>query len=78
VEGWRPLSREQFRALRRGQPLQDRRGRRWFVTAAPRDEAGLAQVVVRSGDLVRRVNERWADDYALVEDQAPGPAGSPE
>jgi hypothetical protein len=29
---------------------------------------GLARVVLRAGDHVRHVDERFADDYALVEE----------
>ena len=65
---WQPMSREQFGELVRGQRLQDRQGQLWTIIAEPREEGGLAHVVMRSGDLVRRVNERYADDYMLVED----------
>jgi hypothetical protein len=34
--------------------------------------AGWRHIVLRSGDNVKRVIERWADDYQLVEDQAAG------
>jgi hypothetical protein len=61
------MSREQFVRLPRGQRLQDRRGRVWTVTVEPFQEHGLGQLVIRSGDLVRRVNERFADDYMLLE-----------
>jgi hypothetical protein len=36
-------------------------GARW-----PHQVGGLDHVVIRSGDLVRRVNERWADEYRVV------------
>lgn len=65
---WEPMSRAQFRELERGRRLRDRRGRVWTTTSEPREEGGLAHVMIRSGDLVRRVNERYADDYELVED----------
>jgi hypothetical protein len=39
------------------------------VHAEPRQVGGLDHVVIRSGDLVRRVNERWADDCPVVADQ---------
>jgi hypothetical protein len=64
---WQPMSREQFGELVRGQRLQDRQGQLWTITAEPREEGGLAHVM-RSGDLVRRVNERYVDNYMLVED----------
>ncbi len=60
------MSLEQFAELQRGERLRDRQGRAWTVTAEPFQQHGLAHVVVRSGDLVRQVNERWADDYALL------------
>jgi hypothetical protein len=69
---WQPMSREQFSRLRRGQRLEDRRGRVWTVTAEPREEHGLSHVVIRSGDLVRRINERWSDEYALLAEEDPG------
>ncbi len=65
---WQPVSREQFGDLERGQRLRDRQGRAWTITAEPHEEDGLAHVMMRSGDLVRRVSERYADDYMLVED----------
>jgi hypothetical protein len=64
---WQPMSREQFAQLQRGERLQDHRGRVWFVTAASREQHGQAHVILRSGDLVRRVQEGWADDYMLAE-----------
>jgi hypothetical protein len=51
----------------RGQrPVRQPSGSRWAlpdvsVSGCP------GQVVMRSGDLVRRVNERFADDYMLLE-----------
>jgi hypothetical protein len=43
-----------------------------MVAAPPHQEHGLAQVVIRSADLVRRVNERRADDYgSLAEEDTP-------
>ncbi len=60
-----PMSREEFAELQRGQKLRDRKGWVWTVIAETHQEHGLEYVVVRSGDLVRRVNERRADDYAL-------------
>jgi hypothetical protein len=33
---------------------------------------GLSQVVLRAGDHVRQVDERFADDYALVEETDSG------
>jgi hypothetical protein len=45
---WRPPTREQFAELERGARLRDRRGRVWVVTAAPFQEHGLGQVILRS------------------------------
>jgi hypothetical protein len=43
-----------------------------MVAAPPHQAHGLAQVVIRSADLVRRVNERRADDYgSLAEEDTP-------
>jgi hypothetical protein len=63
---WQPLSRAEFRELRRDQQLRERRGRIWIVHVAPHERDGLARVVIRSGELVRHVDERFADDYALL------------
>jgi hypothetical protein len=63
---WEPMSREQFRELHRGRRLRDRPGRAWTVHNDPFEEDGLASIVIRSGDLIRRVPERFADDYELV------------
>ena len=39
----------------------------------PFEEDGLARTVIRSGDQVRRIDERWADDYEVVaDDVVPG------
>jgi hypothetical protein len=68
---WEPMSREQFRRLERGERVRDRKGREWTVTSAPREQDGVAYLIIRSGDLVRRVDERWADDYQLTEGGQP-------
>jgi hypothetical protein len=60
------MSREQFRRLRRGQRLQERRGRIWTVHVPPFGQEGLEQVILRAGDLSRQLNERFADDYMLL------------
>jgi hypothetical protein len=65
---WQPMSRAEFADLERGQRLRDRQGRVWTITAEPYHEHGLAHVVLRSGDLVRRISERHADDYSLLRD----------
>jgi hypothetical protein len=36
------------------------------VTAEPFEQHGLSHMVVRSGDLVRQVNEWGADDYTVL------------
>jgi hypothetical protein len=66
---WQPLSRAEFRQLERDQQLRERRGRVWIVHVAPHERDGLAKVVLRSGDLVRHVDERYADDYALLDEE---------
>lgn len=40
----------------------------WIVQAAPFEVDGLARIVIRSGDLIRRLDERWTDDYGVVEE----------
>ncbi len=55
----------------RGDQQRDRRGRVWTVTAGPFQEHGLDHVTLRSGDLLRRVNERFADDYMVTGGDAP-------
>jgi ketosteroid isomerase-like protein len=70
---WRPLSRAQFRELRRDQRLRERRGKTWTVHVAPHERGdGLARVVLRAGDHVRQVDERFANDYGLVEETDSG------
>jgi hypothetical protein len=51
---------------RPGYRLADRAGRVWVVHAVPQQVDALEPFVIRSGDLVRRVNESWADDYQLL------------
>ena len=65
-----PLRRDAFRQLRRGDRLADRHSRVWMVYAEPHEADGISHVVIRSGDLVRRVSESWADDYRLLPDDA--------
>jgi hypothetical protein len=65
--GWEPLSREEFAKLQRGQQLIDRNGRVWMVVNdQPYVRDGWPTVVLRSGDLVRHVPDRWSDDYMLL------------
>ena len=64
---WQPVSREQFLQLGRLQLLQDRGGRVWTVYAQPFQHEGLAHVIIRAGDVVRQVSERFTDDYMLLE-----------
>jgi hypothetical protein len=63
-----PASREQFRALKRGQRLLDRQGRVWTVRTAPYVQDGEYRAVLHAGDLVLVERERFADSYALVDD----------
>jgi hypothetical protein len=67
------MTRERFRLLERGEGVWDRQGREWTVTVAARAQEGLCHVTISSGDLVRRVDERWADDYRLAEEDAASP-----
>ena len=60
------MSREEFLGLPIGQVVQDRRGRAWTATAEPFERNLELHIVVRSGDLVRQIAERYADDYMLV------------
>lgn len=60
------MTREQFAELNRDRRLQDRRGRVWMVTAEPFELHGMPHIVIRSGDLVRQVPDRYADDYVLL------------
>jgi hypothetical protein len=60
------MTRDEFRQLQRGQRLRDRHGRASVVHAAPFHQDGLDRIVLRSGDLVRRVDDRWADDDEVV------------
>ncbi len=66
------MTREQFHQLRRGRRLRDRQGRVWTVRAAPFEEGGRSLIAIRSDDLVRRVDEHWADDYEVVPDDDDG------
>ena len=71
---WRPLTREEFRALQRGDQLRDRHGRGWTLRAAPyldRD-TGEYRAVLVAGDVVLIERERFHDSYALL-DPAPAP-----
>lgn len=72
---WQPVSREQFLQLRRLQRLQDRGGRVWTNArnADPFQHEGMAHVIVRAGDVVRQVSERFTDDYMLLEVQELSP-----
>ncbi len=68
---WQPMSREQFVELVRGQRLANRRGRVYGLPRPNRfSRTALEHVLIRSGDLVRQVPERCADQYMLL----PGPA----
>ncbi len=75
---WNPMSRDQFRQLRRHDRLRDRGSREWRVTAAPFKMQGYDHIVIRSGDQVRQVNERWADEYELLSPEDAEPSDLPE
>jgi hypothetical protein len=63
------LTRAEFRELEENQELRERRGRVWTVHVGAHGRGdGLSHVVLRAGDYVRHVDERFADDYALVEE----------
>jgi hypothetical protein len=51
--------------LRAGQLLLDRDGRKWHVLHEPRQEAGVAWVMVRCGDQALRLTYRNADGFRL-------------
>jgi hypothetical protein len=61
--GWKPMAREEFAELERDDQLRDRKGRVWRVVTEPYEREGWPTIVIRSGDLVRHVPDRWADDY---------------
>ena len=69
MQARKPLSREQFADLRRGDTIRDRggRGRVWTVTSDAYDQGGEYLVVLRWGNLVRVERQRFADDYRLAE-----------
>jgi hypothetical protein len=46
--------------------MQDRAGHVWTVTAEPFMHRGRPHIVIRSGDHVRTVPDRFADDYMLL------------
>ena len=62
------MTREQFHQLQLGERLRGRDGRAWTVHAGPFDQHGVRRIVIRSGALVRLLDERWADDYEMVTD----------
>jgi len=62
------MNHDQFRQVRRLQRLRDRNGRVWTVYAEPFEDEGVTKMIVRAGDLVRRVPEDSADNYMLLED----------
>jgi hypothetical protein len=64
---WESMNQEQFGRLRRPPRLQDRNGRVWTVHAEPFQHGGVAQIIARAGDMVRRVPEGFADDYMLLQ-----------
>jgi hypothetical protein len=64
----RPLGREQFRQMQRGDRLRDRGGREWIVRgpAYLDPEAGEYRVVLVSGAQVLVERERFCDGYVVV------------
>jgi hypothetical protein len=68
---WQPLTRAGFRELERDEQLRERRGRVWTVHVEAHEGGdGLVHVVLRAGDYVRHVDER----YALVAETDAAPA----
>jgi hypothetical protein len=67
---WRPLSREEFRQLRRDDRLRDRGGREWTVRGAAYldPEGGEYRVVLVAGAQVVVERERFHDSYILLVD----------
>ena len=65
---WRPLSREEFRQLQRGNRLRDRGGREWIVRgpAYLDAEQGEYRVVLVSGAQVVVERERFCDSYTTL------------
>ena len=65
---WRPLSRDEFRQLQRGDRLRDRGGREWIVRGpAYLDvEEGEYRVVPVSSAQVLIERERFCDNYMLL------------
>lgn len=61
---WRPISRERFRELRRGDRLRDRQGRVWTVRADAYLDGREWRAVLVAGDAVLIERERFADAYA--------------
>jgi hypothetical protein len=67
---WGPLSREEFRQLRRDHRLRDRHGQEWSVRGATcfDPEAGEYRAVLVSGAQVVIERERFHDSYMLLAD----------
>jgi ketosteroid isomerase-like protein len=64
---WLPLTRADLIELERDRQLRDRRGRVWTVHVASHERGdALTHVVLRAGDHIRHVDERFAEDCALV------------
>jgi hypothetical protein len=64
----RPLSREEFRQLQRGDRLRDRGGQEWIVRgpAYLDAEQGEYRVVLVSGAQVLIERERFCDGYVVA------------
>jgi len=63
------VTRDEWAAIERGDQLRERSTNRvWTATADARDTGRDVEVMLRSGDLVRRVIQWDADRYELVEE----------
>jgi hypothetical protein len=65
---WKPLTREEFRALKRDERVCDREGREWGVRADAWYDADLGEYRVNlfDGAVVLIEKERFHDSYRLV------------
>jgi hypothetical protein len=65
---WQPLTREEFRQLRRDDRLRDRTGHEWTVRATAYLDAELGEyrVVLVSGAQVLVERERFCEGYVVV------------
>jgi hypothetical protein len=61
------VTRDEWAAIERGDQVRDRQGRQWTATADARDTGRDVEVILRSGDLVRRLTQWDADRYEVIE-----------